>query len=301
MKHFIDIDNFSNIELRKILNKAKEIKKNKSKNLSLLKNKFLFLLFEKKSTRTRLSFYIGMQKLGGNVIELETSSIGFGSRESDEDILKVMSQYLDILMIRNDDHKKLISLASKNILPIINGLSNFSHPCQILSDIFTIEEKLGLIQKNKIAWLGDYNNVLISLIQAAEIFKFKLNILIPASLIIKHEIFFKNKKLKYTNFFDDFDKGMKGVDCVMTDVWFSMGEKKSKKKKKLLNSFQVNRNIMYKAKKNAIFMHCLPAHRNEEVTNEVIDGAQSVVWQQAQNRIYVQQSILNYLLKNVKK
>ena len=301
MKHFIDIDNFSNIELRKILNKAKEIKKNKSKNLSLLKNKSLGLLFEKKSTRTRLSFYIGMQKLGGNVIELETSSIGFGSRESDEDILKVMSQYLDILMIRNDDHKKLISLASKNILPIINGLSNFSHPCQILSDIFTIEEKLGLIQKNKIAWLGDYNNVLISLIQAAEIFKFKLNILIPASLIIKHEIFFKNKKLKYTNFFDDFDKGMKGVDCVMTDVWFSMGEKKSKKKKKLLNSFQVNRNIMYKAKKNAIFMHCLPAHRNEEVTNEVIDGAQSVVWQQAQNRIYVQQSILNYLLKNVKK
>ena len=301
MKHFIDIDNFNNKDLRLILTKAKKLKKDKDKNILLLRNKSLGLLFKKKSIRTRLSFNIGMQKLGGNVIELEADKIGLGSRESEEDILKTMSQYLDVLMIRNDDHEQLINLSSKNILPIINGLSNNSHPCQILSDIFTIEEKLGLIHKNKIAWLGDYNNVLISLIQAAEIFKFKLNILIPASLIIKHEIFLKNKKLKYTNFFDDFDKGMKGVDCVMTDVWFSMGEKKSKKKKKLLNSFQVNRNIMHKAKKNAIFMHCLPAHRNEEVTNEVIDGAQSVVWQQAQNRIYVQQSILNYLLKNVKK
>lgn len=299
MKHFIDIDNFNNKDLRIILRKAKELKKNKDKNILLLKNKSLGLLFQKKSLRTRLSFDIGMQKLGGNVIELESDKIGLGSRESDVDMLKTMSQYLDVLVIRNDDHEQLISLSSKNILPIINGLSNISHPCQILSDIFTIEEKLGPINKRKIVWMGDYNNVLISLIQAAEVLKFKLNILIPLPLIKKHKNFFRNRKLKFSNFFDDFDLALYKADCIMTDVWFSMGENPSNYKKKLLSKFQVNKSIMKKAKKNALFMHCLPAHRNQEVTNEVMDGRQSVVWQQAQNRMYVQQSILNYLLKDV--
>lgn len=299
MKHFIDIDKFSNIELRKILNNSIKIKKIENKNSNLLKNKSLGLLFEKQSTRTRLSFSIGMQKLGGNVIELDSKQIGFGQRESEEDILKAMSQYLDILMIRNDNHELLTSLASKNIIPIINGLSNFSHPCQILSDIFTIEEKLGSIKGKKIVWLGDYNNVLVSLIHAAEIFNFKLNILIPDTLIKKHKIFFKNKKLKNSNFYKDFDIALKYADCIMTDTWVSMGEKSNKNKKKLLSKFQVNNKIIEKAKKNAIFMHCLPAHRNEEVTNQVIDGVNSIVWRQAKNRMYVQQSILNYLLNHV--
>jgi len=299
MKHFIDIGDFSYLDLRKILKQATKIKNNK--NILLLKNKSLGLIFEKESTRTRLSFSIGMQNLGGKVIQLEPTQIGYGTRESEVDILKTLSQYLDILMIRNDNHNQLKSLASKNILPIINGLSNFSHPCQILSDIFTIEEKMGSIHKKNIAWLGDYNNVLVSLIQAAEIFKFKLNILTHKSLTKKHVKYFKNKKLKYTNFFYDINKGMEKADCVMTDVWVSMGEKKSKLKKRILSKFQVNKQVMKMAKKNAIFMHCLPAHRNQEVTNEVIDGVQSVVWQQAQNRMYVQQSIINYLLKNVKK
>jgi len=301
MKHFIDINHFSKKELRKILNQANKIKNNKIKGSLLLKNKSLGMLFEKKSTRTRISFSIGMQKLGGNVIELNSDQIGFGKRESNEDILRVMSQYLDVLMIRNDDHKLLISLASKNILPVINGLSNFSHPCQILSDIFTIEEKLGFIEGKKISWLGDYNNVLVSLIHAAEIFEFKLNILVPKLFRQRHRKIFKNKKLKYSNFYDDFDKGLKGVDCIMTDTWFSMGEKFLKNKKKSLFNFQVNNDIVKKAKKNVIFMHCLPAHRNEEVTNQVIDGSHSVVWIQAQNRMYVQQSILNYLVNHVKK
>ena len=301
MKHFIDINNFSKIELRKILNQANKIKKNQIKSSLLLKNKSLGMLFEKQSTRTRISFSIGMQKLGGNVIELDSNQIGFGKRESNEDILKVMSQYLDVLMIRNDDHNLLISLASKNILPVINGLSNFSHPCQILTDIFTIEEKLGAIKGKKISWLGDYNNVLISLIHAAEIFEFKLNILVPKSFIQKHRKIFKNRKLKYSNFYDDLDAGLKNVDCIMTDTWFSMGEKFLKNKKKLLFNFQVNSDIIKKAKRNVIFMHCLPAHRNEEVTNQVIDGSHSVVWIQAQNRMYVQQSILNYLVNHDKK
>jgi ornithine carbamoyltransferase len=299
INHFIDIDDFNKLELRKILKFAKKIKNNPRKYSSLLKHKSLGLMFQKKSTRTRLSFSIGMQKLGGHVIELDTNQIGFDTRESKEDVIKVMSQYLDILMIRNDDHQQLIELASLNTLPIINGLSNYSHPCQILSDIFTIEECLGAIEKKTIAWIGDFNNVLISLIHAAEIFRFKLNVLAPSLMSKKEKKILNKKKLIYTCFIKDIPLGLKNVDCVMTDVWVSMGEKNNKKKKQILKKFQVNDKIMQLAKKNAIFMHCLPAHRNEEVTDYVIDSKKSVVWQQAKNRLYVQQSILNYLINDV--
>ena len=301
MKHFIDINSLNYKELRKILDVAKKIKKNKKNHPSILKNKSLGLLFQKQSTRTRLSFSIGMKKLGGNVIELESKSIGFGTRESEEDILKVMSKYLDILMIRNDNHDQLKILASKNFLPIINGLSNYSHPCQILSDIFTIEEKLGKIEEKKVVWLGDYNNVLVSLIHAAEIFKFQLNILTAKQLIKNHKKNFRNKNLKFVKFYHDCDQGLKNADCIMTDVWTSRGEKNSSYKKKLLQSFQVKESIIKKGKKKVIFMHCLPAHRDEEVTSEVIDGPHSVVWDQAENRLYVQQSILINLLDYAKK
>ena len=301
IRHFLDISDFSRIELRKILNLATKIKKNENKFSKLFKNKTLGLIFSKQSTRTRLSFSIGMQKLGGSVIEVDNNQIGFGTRETPQDILKVMSQYLDILMIRNNDHTQLHDLANLNVLPIINGLSNYSHPCQILSDIFTIEENFGAIKNKKIVWLGDYNNVLTSLIHAAEIFEFKLNILIPEPLqrILKKSV--DIKKLKYSHLYNNLELGINNADCIMTDAWISMGEKKSKAKINLLKNFQVNQSIMSKAKKNAIFMHCLPAHRNQEVTDSVIDGNQSVVWQQAKNRMYVQQSILNFLLNYVKK
>tara|TARA_B110000438_G_scaffold101828_1_gene100710 strand:- start:70 stop:675 length:606 start_codon:yes stop_codon:yes gene_type:complete len=200
-------------------------------------------------------------------------------------------------MIRNDNHKQLIELASLDILPIINGLSNFSHPCQILSDIFTIEEHLGKIENKTVSWIGDFNNVLRSLMQASEIFKFKLNISVPKILLKKNFVNFKTYRSKYIHFFDDITLGVKNADCVMTDTWISMGENEIKNKKKLFKNFQVNNIVMKNAKKNAIFMHCLPAHRNEEVSDSVIDGKQSVVWQQARNRMYVQQSILYYLLK----
>ena len=301
MKHFLDLDNFNKSELTKILTFAKKIKKNPKKYSSLLKYKSLGLLFEKQSTRTRLSFVVGMRKIGGDVVELNTNQIGFGTRESAEDILKTLSQYLDILMIRNHDHQQLLNLASLNTLPIINGLSDFSHPCQILSDIFTIEECLGKIEKKIIVWMGDFNNVLMSLMQAAEIFKFKLNILVSKSLGKREKNILKKKNLKYSHFCKDLKQGIKDSDCVMTDAWISMGEKNIKNKKQILKKFQVDSNIMKKAKKNAIFMHCLPANRNEEVTDSVIDGKQSVVWQQAKNRMYVQQSILYYLISNVKK
>jgi ornithine carbamoyltransferase len=300
INHFLDLNHFNKNELRKIIIFAKKIKKNPKKYSSHLRNKSLGLFFEKQSTRTRLSFTIGMQKLGGNVVELHPSQIGFGKRESDKDILKTMSQYLDILMIRNDNHQELIKLASLNVLPIINGLSDYSHPCQILSDIFTIEEHFDKVENVTIAWMGDYNNVLTSLIHAAEIFEFQLNILIPKPLLIKKKVNLKKVNLKYSNFYTDINLGIKNVDCIMTDTWISMGEKKTNNKKKLLKKFQVNTEIMQLAKKNAIFMHCLPAHRNEEVSASVIDGNQSIIWQQAENRTYVQQSILYHLLKKQK-
>ena len=298
IKHFIDLDSFTKKELRQILSFAQTIKKNPLKYSSLLKSKSLGLLFEKQSIRTRLSFSIGMQKIGGHVIELNKNDIGFESRETAKDLLKTMSQYCDLLMIRNDDHNKLLELSSLNILPIINGLSNYSHPCQILSDIFTIEETLGKIENQTIAWLGDFNNVLISLLQAAEIFNFKLKIAVPESILIKNKKKIKKMNLRYSQFSTQISKVVKDANCVMTDAWVSMGEKNSKLKKIILQDFQVNEQVMKYAKKNAIFMHCLPAHRNEEVTDSVIDGKQSVVWQQAQNRTYVQQSILNFLLKS---
>jgi len=298
IKHFIDLDSFTKKELRQILSFAQTIKKNPLKYSSLLKSKSLGLLFEKQSTRTRLSFSIGMQKIGGHVIELNKNDVGFESRETTKDLLKTMSQYFDLLIIRNDDHNKLLELASLNILPIINGLSNYSHPCQILSDIFTIEETLGKIENQTIAWVGDLNNVLISLLQAAEIFNFKLKIAVPESILISNHKMIKKMNLRYSKFFTQISKAVKDTNCVMTDVWVSMGEKNSKSKKIILQDFQVNDQVMQYAKKNAIFMHCLPAHRNEEVTDSVIDGKQSKVWQQAQNRMYVQQSILNFLLKS---
>ena len=297
IKHFIDLDSFTKKELRQILSFAQTIKKNPLKYSSLLKSKSLGLLFEKQSTRTRLSFSIGMQKIGGHVIELNKNDVGFESRETTKDLLKTMSQYFDLLMIRNDDHNKLLELASLNILPIINGLSNHSHPCQILSDIFTIEETLGKIENQTIAWVGDFNNVLISLLQAAEIFNFKLKIAVPESILISNKKMIKKMNLRYSKFFTQISKAVNDTNCVMTDAWVSMGEKNSKSKKIILQDFQVNDQVMQYAKKNAIFMHCLPAHRNEEVTDSVIDGKQSFVWQQAQNRMYVQQSILTFLLK----
>ena len=296
IKHFIDLDCFTKKELRQILSFAQTIKKNPLKYSSLLKSKSLGLLFEKQSTRTRLSFAIGMQKIGGYVIELNKNDIGFESRETGIDILKTMSQYFDLLMIRNDDHKKLLEFASLNILPIINGLSNYSHPCQILSDIFTIEEILGKIENQTITWAGDFNNVLTSLLQASEIFNFKLKIAVPEFILKSNQKNIKKMNLRYSKFFTKISKAAEDTNCVMTDVWVSMGEKSSKSKILFLQDFQVNEQVMQLAKKDAIFMHCLPAHRNEEVTDSVIDGKHSVVWQQAHNRIYVQQSILNFLL-----
>ena len=199
-----------------------------------------------------------------------------------------------MLKIRNNNHKKIQYYASLNILPIINGLSNYSHPCQILADIFTLKEKLGKLSNKTVCWIGDFNNVLRSLIQAQQLYSFQLNIVMPKPILGKNILSInkiKHSKIKFT---DNIKNGVMKSDCVMTDVWVSMGEKRTTKKS-FFKNYQINNKIMQLAKKNAIFMHCLPAIRGEEVSNKVIDGHQSVVWQQAKNRIYVQQAILSYI------
>jgi len=296
MKHFIDINNFKKKEIDEIISLAKKIKKNPKKYSSSCKDKILGLIFEKQSLRTRLSFNVGMQKLGGSVLELQSKDIGFDNkREKAEDVLNVLSQYIDCIMIRNNNHKQIVNLSKENILPIINGLTEYSHPCQILGDFLTLQENFKNYKNLNIVWIGDYNNVLRSLIHLQNIYNFKLNVVIPHQIFKHHKnefLKFKNKNLKY---FADPILGVKNSNCIMTDVWVSMGEKNNKIK--YFKNFTVNKKIMSNASNNAIFMHCLPAKRGKEVTSDVLDGKNSVVLKQAKNRMYIQQAILIYVLK----
>ena len=296
MKHFIDINNFKKKEIDEIISLAKKIKKNPKKYSSSCKDKTLGLIFEKQSLRTRLSFNVGMQKLGGSVLELQSKDIGFDNkREKAEDVLNVLSQYIDCIMIRNNNHKQIVNFSKENILPIINGLTEYSHPCQILGDFLTLQENFKNYKNLNIVWIGDYTNVLRSLIHLQNIYYFKLNIVVPHQIFKHHKNEFlksKNKNLKY---FADPILGVKNSNCIMTDVWVSMGEKNNKIK--YFKNFTVNKKIMSNASNNAIFMHCLPAKRGKEVTSDVLDGKNSVVLKQAKNRMYIQQAILIYVLK----
>ena len=297
MKHFIDINSFKKKEIDEIISLAKKIKKNPKKYSSSCKDKTLGLIFEKQSLRTRLSFNVGMQKLGGSVLELQSKDIGFDNkREKAEDVLNVLSQYIDCVMIRNNNHKQIVNLSKENILPIINGLTEYSHPCQILGDFLTLQEHLKSIKNANIAWIGDYNNVLRSLIHLQNIYNFKLNLIIPKEIFKNYNKEFQQYKNKNLNHFFDPILGTKNSNCIMTDVWVSMGEK-NKNKKKYFKNYTVDKKIISNAKNNVIFMHCLPAKRGQEVTSEVLDGKNSVVLMQAKNRMYVQQAILIYVLK----
>ena len=298
VKNFIDLDDFNKKELDYIIKLAKKIKKNPKMFSNLCKDKTLGMIFEKQSLRTRLSFNIGMQKLGGRVLELNSKDIGFDDkRENLKDILNVLAQFVDCLMIRNDNHQQVVDLGNQNIIPIINGLTEHSHPCQILGDFLTIQEHFKEYKDLKITWIGDFNNVLTSLLHLQNIYKFKLDIAVPKKILQtkKLEITkFKNQKL---NFLSDIKDAAKQSNCIMTDVWLSMGEK-NKNKIKYFKGYTINNKIMSLAAKNSIFMHCLPAKRGQEVASEVIDSKNSVVLQQARNRMFIQQAILIYVLEN---
>ena len=297
MKHFININSFKKKEIDEIISLAKKIKKNPNKYSSFCKNKTLGLIFTKQSLRTRLSFHVGMQKLGGSVLEMQSKDIGFDNiREKSEDVLNVLSQYIDCIMIRNNDHKQIVTLSKKNIIPIINGLTEYSHPCQILGDFLTLQEYVKSIKNINIAWIGDYNNVLRSLIHLQNIYNFKLNLIVPKEIFKNYKKEFQQYKNTNLNHFFDPISGTKNSNCIMTDVWVSMGEK-NKNKVKYFKNFTVNKKIMSNASRNVIFMHCLPAKREKEVTSDVLDGKNSVVLKQAKNRMYIQQAILIYVLK----
>ena len=258
------------------------------------------MIFEKPSTRTRISFDLAVKQLGGKSLILNPDEIHYGSgNESLYDTAKVLSQYADIVMLRTHAHKNVEEFSKYLDVPLINGLTDLSHPCQIISDIMTFEELKGPIKNKKIAWLGDGNNIVYSLIEAAVQFDFELSIASPKPYQPNKKILNwanqnKGKILITTNPI----KAVTSSDCVMTDKWISMGDKINKnKKKKILKPYQVNKKIMAAANKDAIFMHCLPANRGEEVTNDVIDGKQSAVWLEALNRIHAQKSIIEWCFK----
>ncbi len=307
MKNFINISDLSKDELRLIIDSAKKRKSERGKKPNSqpdidqpISGKTMIMLFAKPSTRTRISFDLAVKQLGGSSIILNQDEIHYGKGdETIKDTAKVLSQYADIMMIRTDSHKDINEFKKYLDIPIINGLTNLSHPCQIMSDILTFEESKGSIEGKTIAWFGDGNNVANSFIEAATKFKFELKIACPKKYQPDKKITETAKKnncrLLIT---EDPFKAAKNADCIMTDKWISMGDKGDKnKKKKALKKYQVNKKIMKAAKSDAIFMHCLPASREEEVTSDVMDGKQSVVWLQAFNRIHAQKSIIEWCVK----
>ena len=307
MNHFINISDLSKQELRSIIDRARERKSQRGKKHHSqpdddqpLLGKNLIMIFEKTSTRTRISFDLAVKQLGGSSIILNQDEIHYGKGdETIKDTAKVLSQYADILMIRTNSHKNVDEFKKHLEIPIINGLTDTGHPCQVMSDILTFEELKGNIKGQTIAWLGDGNNVANSFIQAATKFEFKLKIGCPKKYQPNKEII-KLAKQNKCDFLitEDPYEAVENADCVMTDKWISMSDKgDKKKKKKILKKFQVNKKIMKYAKKDSIFMHCLPASREEEVTSDIMDGKQSVVWLQAFNRIHAQKSIIEWCMK----
>lgn len=306
-KDFIDIDKIDGKELKKIIDIAHKLKRQKdlSSQSKLLAHKNLAMIFEKNSTRTRISFEVAINQLGGHAIVLSKNQMQLGKGETIEDTARVLSRYVDAIMIRSYSHQTIIDLAQNSTVPVINGLSDFSHPCQILATILTLEEHLGKVSGKKIVWLGDQNNVLNSLIQASVVFDFELVIASAEEINfsmgeVKKAI--KNKaEIKLSH---DAKKAVKDADAIITDTWISMGDEAEtndairQRKINLLMPFQVNKNIMKLAKKNAVFNHCLPAYRGFEVSEDVLESKQSVVFDEAENRLHVQKAILVWSLQN---
>ena len=307
MNNFINISDFSSEELRTIIEEAKK-RKNKRAGLNKSESdedkpfdgKSMAMIFEQPSTRTRMSFDIAVKQLGGSSIILNPDGIHYGKgNETLKDTAKVLTEYVDIVMLRTSSHKNLEEFGKYLEIPIINGLSDFSHPCQIMSDILTYEESKGLISGKTVSWIGDGNNNMSnSLIEAAGRFNFKLRIGCPKKYSPNKKILNWAKKNKVNLFITSKPlEAIRDANCVMTDKWVSMNDKVNEKiKKKILKPYQINKRLMSKASIDAIFMHCLPVGRGEEVTDDVIDGKQSVVWRQALNRVHAQKSIIKWCL-----
>ena len=300
IRHFLQIDQLDEETLRDILDRSIGLKKAWSRRIRdrPFEGKTLLMIFEKPSTRTRVSFQLAMQQLGGNAIVITEKDSQLGRGESIADTARVLSRYADAIVIRTDNPAKLNELATYATIPVINGLTDASHPCQIMADIMTYEEHRGSITGHTVAWSGDSNNVARSWIHAAVKLRFTLKLASPESLQPSPTILdWAAESGGDIRLFDSPEEGVNNADLVITDTWVSMGDMDIDRRHKLLMPFQVNTHLMELAKDSALFMHCLPAHRGNEVTNEVIDGVQSVVWDEAENRLHVQKGILSWCLR----
>jgi ornithine carbamoyltransferase len=302
VRHFLDLDGIDRKTLRRIVDVAHAMKAAGKRVPAKLtpkgiKESVLVLIFEKPSTRTRVSFDVAMRQLGGGTITLNNTDLQLGRGESIADTARVLSRYADAIMIRADKHATLVDLARYASVPVINGLTDKTHPCQIMADIMTFEEHVGPIKGRKIAWIGDGNNVAASWIHAAVRFGFSLRVACPAELRPSEEVvdWVRREKGDVT-ITEDPVSAARGADCIVTDTWVSMGQTDGVRRKELLKPYAVDAALMSKAAKGAIFMHCLPAYRGNEVSEAVLEGPQSVVFDEAENRLHAQKAILAWCL-----
>ncbi len=300
-KHFLDLDRLDGATLRSILDLGHDIKRGKMSGGAArpLEGKALAMIFEKPSTRTRVSFEVGIRQLGGEAVVLEPSGTHLGRGETVADTARVLSRYVDAIMIRTTEESKLLELAEHASVPVINGLTDRTHPCQLMADVMTFEEHLGPVKDRAIAWSGDGNNMATSWIHAAVRFQFELRLACPEPLAPPQDVLdwaaAEGGRIRVTS---DMAAALEGVDCVITDAWVSMGDEDERPeyRRELLRAYQIDDAAMARAKPDAIFMHCLPAHRGEEMTASVIDGPRSVVWDEAENRLHAQKGILLWCL-----
>ena len=304
-RHFLDLDRVDGAELRSIVDASRHSKSPGSDGSTVwgkapLAGKTLAMIFSKPSTRTRVSFEIAIQQLGGTAIVLDQQSMQLGHGETIADTARVLSRFVDAIMLRTDNPQNLAEMAEHATVPVINGLTDRTHPCQVMADILTLEELRGPAADQVVAWTGDGNNVAHSWIQAAAQFGFELRVATPPQLRPDPDIIdWATQNGARVTLIDNAAQAVEGADCVVADTWLSMGASEQgaqSARHNLLASFQVNDALMARAKPDALFMHCLPAHRGEEVTASVIDGPQSVVWEEAENRLHVQKGILVWCL-----
>jgi ornithine carbamoyltransferase len=302
-RHFLDLDRIDARTLRRIVDMGHAMKAAGRRVPDELKpagvaDAVLMLIFEKPSTRTRVSFDVAMRQLGGQTLALNHTDLQIGRGEPISDTAKVLSRYVDVIMIRANKHETLGELAEHATVPVINGLTDRTHPCQIVADIMTVEERLGPIAGRKVAWSGDGNNVAASLIHAAVRLDFRLALACPPQLNPERAILdWARREGGDIELTDDAAAAVAGADCVVTDTWVSMGQdNEERRRKQLLAPYAVDATLMRKAAPHAIFLHCLPAYRGNEVAAEVIDGPQSAVWDEAENRLHAQKAILAWCL-----
>jgi ornithine carbamoyltransferase len=299
-RHFLDLADIPAGELRRILDHGRAMKERRRTGAAdgdrLLAGKKIAMVFEQPSLRTRISFEVGIRELGGDPLMITGKEIELGEREAISDQARVLSRYVDAIMIRTLSHDMLTELARHATVPVINGLTRRSHPCQVMADLFTFEEHRGDIRGRTIAWSGDSNNVLTSWVHASQRFGFRLNIASPPELSPRAEVLeWARANRADIHLTADPEEAARDASCIVSDAWVSMGDKDEGRRHNLLKPYQVNERLMARARPDALFMHCLPAHRGEEVTDAVIDGPQSVVIDEAENRLHAQKGILAWV------